>query len=309
MTSLRGSTKQRSMQSRESLRCRREDRRAVVFAGQRTLTTEVSNAFGCSSASVTRWKSACFTTAEPPKTRRDEPNRLVQFLQKIGPNGSWLVNPYWKCYHSCVYCVAHNQGNTRVWSAPQTVLSTLRRQLRDVPLEESLLLGACADPYPPIEEHLGLTRTILMELRRQKRPLGYVGTKSGLICRDIDVLRDFGAQCSIHISLCSLDDRMLRRLEPGAPAAADRLDAMQRLSQAGLTVVYDCIPWTPTMSDAEAAWAARPPGVRMLFSKLDVKHVLDPSVLKRNYTQREIDRLYAQAHRRFGDRELVEWEQ
>jgi hypothetical protein len=210
----RRSSKQRSLQSRDSRRYRREDKLAVVYAAERTVQREVCEAFGCSAASIRRWRDA-------PQPLRDEPNRLVNFVEKAG---GWMVNPYWKCYHSCAYCVAHNQGHTRVWNGPRTVLSTLRRRLRDVPLERALILGGCADPYPPIEKHLGLTRTILLELKRQKRPLGYFGTKSGLICRDIDVLTNYCVQCCVYISVCSLDDAVLRQLEPGAPPAKERLE-------------------------------------------------------------------------------------
>jgi hypothetical protein len=73
-------------------------------------------------------------------------------------------------------------------------------------------------------------------------------------------------------------------------------------------VIYDCNPWIPGISDAEAAYAAKPSGAGMRFSQLDIKHVLDASVLDRIYTQDEIDHLYAQAHIRFGDRKSVYWE-
>lgn len=170
-----------------------------------------------------------------------------------------------------------------------------------------LQVGACSDPYPPIEQHLGLTRAVLTELKRQKRPICIL-TKSSLVTRDIDILRDYEAHCDVYVTIGTLDDSVSQRLEPGAPPPSERLKAVRALSEAGIDVVYVCNPWMPKTTDVEAAYSAKPREARMKVSRLTVSHAPDSSVLEHKYTQEEIDERYAEARRLFGERDGVEWE-
>jgi len=230
--------------------------------------------------------------------------RLVWFIEAVG---IWSINPYRGCYHGCVYCIAHSQGEPVPWHSPDTAIPELRAALKGVAEDTELFVGSLIDAYPPAEKRLGLTREILKELSAQARPF-CVSTKSALLCRDIDILVSHPAHCDVYMSLCALDEDALRVLEPGAPSVKERLEAMTTLSDAGIDVNIDAAPWIPGISDAAALIARRPPGVGIKFAPLDLAHAGGAmTLLGRTYTQRDVNRAYDEERKRVGSVHGVVW--
>jgi len=230
--------------------------------------------------------------------------RLLWF---IGGVGVWSVNPYRKCPFRCVYCIAASQGEAVPWYAVDRVVPELRKALKQVPQDTEVFVGAVVDAYPPLEGRLGLTRAILAELSRQKRPF-CINTKGTLVCRDIDILQGHPAHCDVYVGLCTLDERAVRILEPGAPSAADRLAVIRALKSAGIDVNVDAGPWVPGVSDAEGLLSRLPEGVGTQFEALDIRHFGESAtMLGRTYTQPEIDAAYQAERRRIGEMPGVRW--
>ena len=239
-----------------------------------------------------------------PDTAGEETSRLLWF---IGAVGVWSVNPYRKCPFRCVYCIAASQGEAVPWYAADRVVPELREALEQVPPDKELFVGALVDAYPPVEERLGLTRAILEEFSRQKRPF-CINTKSTLVCREIDILQSHPAHCDVYLGLCSLDEGALRVLEPGAPSVTERLAAIRALKTAGVDVNVDAGPWIPGVSNAEDLISRLPPGVGLQFEPLDIRHFGDSAtVLGRTYTQQGINAAYQAERRRIGDMPGVRW--
>lgn len=230
--------------------------------------------------------------------------RLLWF---IGAVGIWSVNPYRRCPFRCVYCIAASQGEAIPWYAADRVVPELRKALERVPQDTELFVGALVDAYPPVEERRGLTRAILEELSRQKRPF-CINTKGTLVCRDIDILQNHPAHCDVYVGLCCLDESGVRALEPGAPSAGERLEAIRILKSAGVDVNVDAGPWIPGVSDAEELLSQLPPGVGVQFEPLDIRHIGDSAtILGRTYTQPEIKAAYQAERRRIGEVPGVRW--
>ncbi|HEV2008703.1 MAG TPA: PA0069 family radical SAM protein [Burkholderiales bacterium] len=128
---------------------------------------------------------------------------------------------------------------------------------------EVISLGANTDPYQPIEREYRITRGILEVLSECEHPVGIV-TKNAMVERDIDILAPMAQKnlVNVYISLNNLEHELARRLEPRCPAPARRLEAMRRLSAAGIPVGVLVAPVIPFLTDhqiepvLEAAQAA-----------------------------------------------------
>jgi DNA repair photolyase len=177
---------------------------------------------------------------------------------------TWTINPYRGCEFACKYCYArytHEFMEMRDGAefeqkiyVKQHTAELLRRELRRVKPHEPIALGTATDPYQPAERRYEVTRSILEEFARHRGfELGIV-TKSNLIVRDVDLLREVsrGNALSIHITITTLDVELARILEPRAPRPDLRMEAVRQLSAAGLTVGVSCSPVLPGITDAPA---------------------------------------------------------
>jgi DNA repair photolyase len=118
--------------------------------------------------------------------------------------------------------------------------------------DESIALGTATDPYQPAERRYEVTRGILEEFARHRGfRLGIV-TKSNLVVRDLELLRQVAEsnRFSIHITVTTLNTELARILEPRAPRPDLRMDAVRTLSQAGIRVGVSCSPVVPGITDS-----------------------------------------------------------
>jgi len=173
------------------------------------------------------------------------------------------LNPYRGCEHGCVYCYARPTHEYLGFSAgldfesrilvKEDAPTLLRRELADPSWEpRTLALSGVTDPYQPVERRLEVTRGCLEVLAESRNPVSIV-TKSRLVCRDLDLLQELAghdAAC-VTLSVTTLDEELRRRLEPRAPTPARRLDAVRRLSGAGIPVGVNVAPVIPGLTDHE----------------------------------------------------------
>lgn len=231
-------------------------------------------------------------------------HRLLDFL---GDCTTWAVTPYPRCEVRCVYCITRAQGVSRPLFAADVVVRKLRRELAKVPREDSITVGSLSDAYPPAEERYGVTRLIVAELIAQQRGFAIV-TKGRTVCRDIDLLAANADRCAVQISLCTLDETILRRLDPGAPTAAERLRMVRRLQRRGVRVSISAAPWIPGISSARELLDRAPSGVLVQFAPLNVAHAWVPhAFLGRTFSQDEINRLYLTERAAMRRRRRAAW--
>ena len=119
---------------------------------------------------------------------------------------------------------------------------------------EAIVIGTATDPYQPAERHYRVTRGVLEVLAEEKGLSVRIITKSALITRDIDVLRELSSRSEfgIHLSLITLDRELARRIEPRAPTPEARLRALERLANAGIDVGINVMPVLPGITDRPA---------------------------------------------------------
>jgi len=99
-----------------------------------------------------------------------------------------------------------------------------------------------------MERELKLTRNALAELL----PKGFkvlIITKSDLVLRDIDIIKR--GNCSVSITITTLNEDVARRLEPNAPSPKSRLKAVKSLTENGIPCSVRVDPVIPGISDGE----------------------------------------------------------
>ena len=221
--------------------------------------------------------------------------------------GVWALSTYTACDIRCSYCVTYAQGVSRARVPAGDVGPLLAAELERVPPDGTIGVGAFIDAYPSVEAECRVTRAALEELARHEYRTVIV-TKGATIQRDVDVLAQM-TDVSVNVSLCSLDDRMLARLEPKAPPAGDRLAAIAALARAGIDVQLHVQPWIPGVTDAERLIESVDPAVRVWFAPLAVQ---SPAVartpLGRRFTQDKLDDAYLREADRVGARPYVVWQ-
>lgn len=117
---------------------------------------------------------------------------------------------------------------------------------------EVIAISGVTDPYQPVERRLRITRGCLAVLAKYRNPVSVI-TKSGLVTRDIDLLRELADHDAavVNLSITSLDDRIRRVMEPRASPPHERLRAVEALAKAGIPVGVMVAPIVPGLTDRE----------------------------------------------------------
>jgi len=190
------------------------------------------------------------------------PSRSILNRTKPHMPFRWTINPYRGCEFGCKYCYARythefmemdvRDFEDKIY-AKSAAVHLLRQELKRIDRKDHIAIGTATDPYQPAERRFGRTRAILEVFARERgRHLGMI-TKSDLIVRDMDVLREIarGNVLSIHLTITTLDERLARLLEPRAPRPDLRLTGVKKLADAGLVVGVNPNPIMPFLTDGE----------------------------------------------------------
>jgi len=173
------------------------------------------------------------------------------------------INPYRGCEHGCTYCFARpthaylglSPGldfETKILFKPDAA-ALLEKELGAPSYRcRPMAMGTNTDPYQPVERQYQVTRSILEVLARYKHPVSIV-TKSALVMRDIDILAPMAAErlAKVFVSVTSLDHRLARKMEPRASTPARRIEALRKMTEAGIPTGVMFAPAIPGLNDHE----------------------------------------------------------
>ena len=173
------------------------------------------------------------------------------------------INPYRGCSHACTYCFARptheylglngaDDFEQRIVVKVNAVERLAAELARSSWRGEHIAMGTNTDPYQGAEGRYRLTRGIIETLGRARNPFSIL-TKSSMIQRDIDVLTAAAERTDVHVnfSIGTLDEDVWRISEPGTPPPWRRVEALARLSEAGLACGVLVAPILPGLSDGE----------------------------------------------------------
>ena len=192
--------------------------------------------------------------------------RAKSALNRVPPRSRvpfpWTVNPYRGCSHACVYCFARPTHEYLDFDAGRdfereivvkvNVPEVLRGELaRPSWKREHVAMGTNTDPYQWVEGRYGLMRGIWEVLRDAANPCSIL-TKSPLLLRDLDLMREVAARTEISacLSVPTLDEKAWRASEPHTPHPRARLEAVGELNRAGIPTGILIAPLMPGINDA-----------------------------------------------------------
>ena len=192
------------------------------------------------------------------------PSRSI--LNRTKPNMPfrWTINPYRGCEFGCKYCYARYthefmeldpvEFEDKIY-AKQSPADLLRRELARIERKDHIAIGTATDPYQPAERRFERTRSILEVFAGERGRFLGITTKSDLVARDLDLLREIARAnvLGVNMTITTLDEKLARLLEPRAPRPALRLDTVRRLSEAGVCCSVFPNPIMPGITDGEAS--------------------------------------------------------
>lgn len=166
----------------------------------------------------------------------------------------YSLNPYTGCDHRCVYCYITSYIRDAFFCRPKKdLIKKLKSELKRIDTSKVISLSNSSDPYPTMEREMKLTRSVLQLLKRYGVKVQIV-TKSDIVQRDVDVLENM--RCSVSMTVTTVDESVARRLEPGAPSPAERIAALRKVKEMGVSVSVRIDPIIPGLTDPVAVFEA-----------------------------------------------------
>jgi len=172
------------------------------------------------------------------------------------PQIDFVINPYTGCQHGCIYCYAefmirftNHKGDK--WGEFLDIkhfeLDKIKPQKYD---GKRILLSSVTDPYLPLEKKYQNTRKILEKLVGTNAEITIL-TKSKLVTRDIDLFKRF-KNIKVGISISILDETFAKVTERAATKPMERLEAIKKISDAGVSTWIFISPFFPEITNYKA---------------------------------------------------------
>lgn len=188
-------------------------------------------------------------------------------LRKMKKIESWFIsyygmNLYRGCTHNCAYCDgrADRYYVEGEFGCDVTVKSNaveiLQKELdptrkrKPMPKAFMVLGGGVGDSYQPAEQKYELARGALKLFKQYKLPV-HVLTKSTLVERDIDLLKEINQQnrAMVSFSFSSVDDEISAIFEPGVAPPTKRLETLSKMKAEGIAIGMYFMPVIPFITD------------------------------------------------------------
>ncbi|MDQ3676105.1 MAG: hypothetical protein M3401_04755 [Actinomycetota bacterium] len=133
-------------------------------------------------------------------------------------------------------------------NAPEVVRAELARPSWQ---GEHVAMGTNTDPYQWVESRYRLMPGIWEAMRDARNPCSIL-TKSPLLLRDIELMKEIAQVTQIHanLSVPMLDAKAWRATEPHTPHPRARLEAVAELNRAGISTGVLMAPLMPGINDA-----------------------------------------------------------
>ena len=182
-------------------------------------------------------------------------------LTKVRYGDDWYgvdynMNLYRGCCHGCIYCDSRSScyhiENFDTVKGKKNALTILVRELSKKKDHGVVGIGSMSDTYNPFEKQYEVTRGALKLLSKYDFGVA-IDTKSDMILRDIDLLKEISAKNNVIIkfTITTSDDDLCRIIEPHVCVSSKRYAAVRTLSENGIFAGIMMNPVLPFITDGE----------------------------------------------------------
>ena len=166
------------------------------------------------------------------------------------PVADFSVNPYVGCAHACKYCYAsfmkRFSNHSEPWGGFVDVKYWAEIKNPQKYAGKELFIGSVTDPYQPLEEKYGRTRSLLEQMQGSGCAVS-IATKSDLILRDLDLIKTF-PNARVSWSVNTLDEGFRKDMDE-AVSIERRLAAMKTFHDAGIRTTCFISPIFPGITN------------------------------------------------------------
>ena len=164
------------------------------------------------------------------------------------------MNLYRGCSYGCIYCDSRSDTyhikDFDVIKSKENALEILEKELASKNQKGVVSFGTLSDPYNEMEKKYKITRKALELI--QKYGFGVsIDTKSDLILRDIDILKEIQKKNNviIKISIATSKTDLARFLEPNVVSPKKRFEIVKKLRKNGIYAGVLMMPVLPFVTD------------------------------------------------------------
>jgi DNA repair photolyase len=148
------------------------------------------------------------------------------------------------CDHGCVYCYVpkmmkrfnKNYIHSEVYTKEESVLlNEIQRSAKKFKgSEKQVFLSFTTDPYSHFNNETKLTRKVLEILLKNEIPVSILTKGGSNIFQDLDVIKQFGENIQIGMSLTFTSKEDSLKWEKNAALPSDRFESLKRLHDEGV---------------------------------------------------------------------------
>ena len=166
------------------------------------------------------------------------------------------MNLYRGCPHGCIYCDSRSNcyhiDNFDVPKGKENALQILEQELSKKRDRGVVGIGSMSDTYNPFEKEYEITRGALKLLSKYNFGVS-IDTKSDLILRDIDLLKEINSKNNviIKITITTPHDELSKIIEPHVCVSSKRFEAIKKLNEEGIFTGIMMNPVLPFITDSE----------------------------------------------------------
>lgn len=182
-------------------------------------------------------------------------------LTKVKYGDEWYgidynMNLYKGCSHRCIYCDSRSNcyhiDNFDIVRGKENAITILEQELSKKREKGVVGIGAMSDTYNPLEKQYEQTRQALKLILKYGFGVS-IDTKSDLILRDIDLLKEINTRNNVIVkfTITTPKDELSKIIEPNVIETSKRLKAIKELSENGIFVGIMMNPVLPFITDNE----------------------------------------------------------
>ena len=182
-------------------------------------------------------------------------------LSKVNYGNDWYgidynMNLYRGCPHKCIYCDSRSNcyhiEDFDMVRGKENALEILEQELIKKRNKGVIGIGSMSDTYNPLEKEYEQTRGALKLISKYGFGVS-IDTKSDLILRDIDLLKEINSKNNVIIkfTITTPNDELSKIIEPNVCISSKRLQAIKELTDNGIFAGIMMNPVLPFITDKE----------------------------------------------------------